>query len=111
MQQAKKFYSQVLELETLDNSMGLLELHIAGGNKTIIYHKPDHVSATFTILNFPVDDIDKEVDALIKKGVLFEQYTGKIKTDSKGICRSANGPHIAWFKDPAGNILSLLQEK
>jgi hypothetical protein len=91
--------------------MGLIELKIKDGNKVIIYPKPDHTPATFTVLNFPVDNIDEAVDMLTEKGVRFEQYEGKIKTDAKGICRSPIGPDIAWFKDPAGNILSVLKEK
>jgi len=109
---AKEFYSGILGLEVKDNPMGLLELNLEGGNHIIIYPKPNHVPATFTILNFPVKNIDEAVDELINKGIRFEQYDGPIKTDEKGICRSGGkGPNIAWFKDPAGNILSLLEEK
>jgi predicted enzyme related to lactoylglutathione lyase len=108
---AKEFYSKILELEVIDNPMGLIELHAGGGNNIVVYPKPNHVPATFTILNFPVDNIDVAVDALIKKGITFEQYGGEIKTDEKGICRSTQGPNIAWFKDPAGNILSVLEQK
>lgn len=111
LQKAKVFYSEVIGLEVVDNPMGLLELRIEGGNNIIIYPKPYHTPATFTILNFPVDNIDEAADALIKKGVSFEQYGGEIKTDEKGVCRSNYGPDIAWFKDPAGNILSVLKEK
>lgn len=110
--QAKKFYSNVLELEVKDNPMGLIELQIDGGTHIMIYPKPDHVAATFTILNFSVKNIDKEVDELIKKGIIFEQYEAPIQTDEKGICRGGGkGPNIAWFKDPAGNILSVIEEK
>ena len=109
---AKKFYSEILGLEIKDNPMGLIELQIESGNRIIIYPKPAHVPATFTILNFPVKNIDDAVDELIKKGITFEQYEGPIKTDQKGICYSGGkGPNIAWFKDPAGNILSLIEEK
>ena len=109
---AKKFYSEILGLEVKDNPMGLLELNLEGGNHIIIYPKPTHVPATFTILNFPVKNIDDAVDDLIAKRITFEQYEGRIKTDEKGICRSGGkGPNIAWFKDPAGNILSLIEEK
>ena len=109
---AKKFYSEILGLEVKEASMGLIELNLEGGNHIIIYPKPNHVPATFTILNFPVKNIEDSVDDLIKKGITFEQYDGPIKTDEKGICRSGgNGPDIAWFKDPAGNILSLIEEK
>ncbi|GEO09090.1 VOC family protein [Segetibacter aerophilus] len=111
LNKARTFYGEVLGLEVIDSPMGLLELKINGGNKIIIYPKPNHIPATFTVLNFPVDDIEKAVDLLIEKGVTFEQYEGQIKTDAKGICRSPVGPQIAWFKDPAGNILSVLQEK
>lgn len=111
LQKAKTFYSGVLGLEIKDNPMGVIELHIEGGNNIIVYPKPNHVPATFTILNFPVEDIEKAVDALIAKGVAFEQYEGEIKTDEKGISRNPNGPKIAWFKDPAGNILSVLEQK
>lgn len=109
---AKQFYSEILGLEVNDNPMGLIELNFEGGNHIIIYPKPNHVPATFTILNFPVTNIDEAVDELINKGIKFEQYEGPIKTDEKGICRSGGkGPNIAWFKDPAGNILSLIEEK
>ena len=111
IQAAKTFYGTVLGLEVVDNPMGLIELKITGGNNIVVYPKPNHVPATFTILNFPVDNIDAAVDALIAKGVSFEQYEGQIKTDEKGICRSSGGPNIAWFKDPAGNILSVLETK
>jgi len=107
--EAKKFYGELLKLEVDENSeMHILELSIAGGYKVIIYEKQDHRPADFTVLNFPVDDIDKAVDELISKGVKFEQYGGDIKTDEKGVFRGK--PNIAWFKDPAGNILSVLEE-
>jgi catechol 2,3-dioxygenase-like lactoylglutathione lyase family enzyme len=103
-----KFYSQTLGLKTSENH-GLLTLHLAGGNNVLIYPKPNHVPATFTVLNFPVDDVDRAVDELTKRGVRFEHYNqGDLKTDEKGIMRG-NGPTIAWFKDPAGNILSVLK--
>ena len=109
LQKAKTFYSEVLGLKVADNPMGLLELHIEGGNNIIVYPKPNHEPATFTILNFSVDNIEKAVDELISEGVKFEQYEGQIKTDEKGICRNPHGPKIAWFKDPAGNILSVIE--
>jgi hypothetical protein len=88
---------------------GLLRLHLSGGNNVLVYPKPNHVPATFTVLNFPVDDVDRAVDELTKRGVEFEHYDqGDLKTDEKGIMRG-NGPTIAWFKDPAGNILSVLK--
>lgn len=108
LQKAKEFYGKTLGIEVKDNPMGLIELQIAGSNNILIYPKPNHEPATYTILNFPVDDIDKAVDELTAKGVVFEQYS-ELKTDEKGISRNPNGPKIAWFKDPAGNILSVLQ--
>lgn len=105
---AKDFYSTVLGLTVEETPMGLT-LHVAGSNGIFIYPKPDHIPATYTILNFPVKDIDAAVDALIAKGVTFEQYADM--TDEKGIAHSTSpkeGPSIAWFKDPAGNILSVL---
>jgi catechol 2,3-dioxygenase-like lactoylglutathione lyase family enzyme len=110
LQKSKEFYGNVLGLEVVNNPMGLLELHIAGGNNIVIYPKRDHIPATFTILNFPVDNIEKAVDQLIDRGVCFEQYGGEIKTDEKGISRGGGGPNIAWFKDPAGNILSVIED-
>ncbi|MDQ2719958.1 MAG: VOC family protein [Bacteroidota bacterium] len=111
LQKAKKFYSEILGLEVTDNPMGLIELHIEGSSNIIIYPKPGHAPATFTILNFPVKNIDEAVDKLTQKGVAFEQYEGRIKTDEKGISRNPHGPFIAWFKDPAGNILSIIENK
>ena len=88
-----------------------LELHIAGGARIFIYPKPDHIPATFTILNFPVDSIEEAMDELFKRDVRFEHYDMEgLKTDEKGIFRG-EGLSIAWFKDPAGNILSVLEEK
>ena len=104
----KKFYDQTLGLKTSEDH-GLLRLHLSGGNNVLVYPKPNHVPATFTVLNFPVDDVDRAVDELTKRGVEFEHYDqGDLKTDEKGIMRG-NGPTIAWFKDPAGNILSVLK--
>lgn len=107
---AMSFYKNELGLDVEETEMGILALHLTGGGEVIIYPKPNHAPATFTVLNFPVDDIDETVDELIAKGIAFEQYSGQIKTDQKGIWRAEGGPHIAWFKDPAGNILSVLQE-
>jgi predicted enzyme related to lactoylglutathione lyase len=112
IQKAKEFYSQTLGLEVseLPEMGGLLTLHIAGGSNILIYPKPDHTPATFTILNFPVDNIEQAVDELTKRGVRFEIYNeAELKTDEKGISRG-EGPLIAWFKDPAGNILSVLEQ-
>ena len=103
----KEFYSQTLGLKTSEDH-GLLRLHLAGGNDVLIYPKPDFTPATYTVLNFPVEDVDQAVDKLTKRGVQFEHYNKEdLKTDEKGIMRG-NGPTIAWFKDPAGNILSVL---
>ncbi len=110
LRKAKDFYGRVLGLEVSDMPEGLA-LRIAGGATIFIYPKPNHTPATFTILNFPVDDIEKAVDELTELGVVFEQYDEPIKTDEKGIHRGEEGPTIAWFKDPAGNILSVLEEK
>jgi len=106
---AKEFYGQRLGLK-VSEADGHLNLHLAGGAKVLIYPKPNHVPATFTILNFPVKDVEKAVDSLTKSGVRFERYEGDLKTDDKGIFRG-RGPVIAWFKDPAGNILSVLEEE
>ena len=105
---AKKFYGDTLGLKTSEQ-YGLLTLHLAGGRDTLVYPKPDHTPATYTILNFRVDDIDAAVDELIGRGVELEKYDG-LGQDQKGINR-AGGPYIAWFKDPAGNILAVLQER
>jgi predicted enzyme related to lactoylglutathione lyase len=108
LEKAKAFYGDTLGIKISQNDMGILTLHISGGSKVIIYPKPNHVPATFTILNFPVADVEKAVDGLIAKGITFEQYPEPMKTDEKGIFRGG-GPRIAWFKDPAGNILSVLE--
>ncbi|WP_026969176.1 VOC family protein [Algoriphagus terrigena] len=107
---AKSFYQEILGLDVEEDEMGFLSIRLTGGGEVILYPRPNHLPATFTVLNFPVDDIGKAVDELISKGVTFEQYSGEIKTDEKGICREGGGPLIAWFKDLAGNILSVLQE-
>jgi predicted enzyme related to lactoylglutathione lyase len=106
---AKQFYSQVLGIKTEDSN-GMLVLIFPSGGSVIIYPKENHEPATYTALNFPVEDIDKAVDTLIEKGINIEQYENL--TDIKGIARGRSknmGPDIAWFKDPAGNILSVLQ--
>ena len=102
---AKEFYSQTLGLEVSEME-GSLFLHIAGGGRILIYPKPNHIPATYTTLNFSVDDIEVAVDELTGRGVRFEQYEGELQTDEKGIFRGG-GPLIAWFKDPAGNILAV----
>ncbi len=109
---ARKFYSDVLGLTVDQDSMGLT-LHLPGGAAVFVYQKDTHEPATFTILNFVVDDIDATVDELGRRGVRFEHYDNGIKTDAKGIARGRKagmGPDIAWFKDPAGNFLSVIQE-
>ena len=108
---AKTFYHDTLGLEVEDGPMGL-GLKLAGGGRVFIYDKPDHKPAEFTILNFPVDDIDEAVDELASRGVRFERYDG-FPQDEKGVMRgiaAGQGPDIAWFKDPSGNVLSVLQE-
>lgn len=109
LRQTADFYRQVLGLE-VDESY-FLTVTLATGGQVLIYPKPDHQPATFTVLNFPVDDIDAAVDELHSRGITFLQYEGEIKTDEKGIARGGEGPKIAWFEDPAGNILSVLQEE
>jgi catechol 2,3-dioxygenase-like lactoylglutathione lyase family enzyme len=108
IEKAEKFYGETLGLK-VSAEHGLLTLHLAGGNNVLIYPKPNHVPAMFTVLNFPVKDVDVAVDEMKKRGVRFEIYDlPDVKTDEKGIMRG-NGPTIAWFKDPAGNILSVLE--
>jgi len=114
LKKAKEFYAEILGVEVEEDEMGL-KLKIAGGHSIFVYEKPNHQPATYTILNFVVTDIDKVVDQLTKKGVKFEHYdSDQMKTDKKGIARGLSvnqGPDIAWFKDPAGNFLSVLQDK
>lgn len=102
----KDFYGRTLGLQVTEAN-GLLTLHLAGGGTVLIYPKPNHEPASFTVLNFPVANIDQAVDELAKAGVQFERYAG-LTQDERGIHRG-DGPPIAWFKDPAGNILSVLQ--
>ena len=108
MDKAQEFYGATLGLKT-STEHGLMTLHLAGDRPTLVYPKPDHTPANYTILNFPVEDIDEAVDELGKRGVEFERYDG-FGQDEKGIFRQ-EGPYIAWFKDPAGNVLSVLQER
>jgi predicted enzyme related to lactoylglutathione lyase len=105
---AAQFYRDTLGLDA-EERYGMLYLELGGGGKALVYPKPDHVPATFTVLNFHVDDIVEAVDRLSQAGVAFEHYEGELQTDEKGILRQ-EGAAIAWFKDPAGNILSVLQE-
>jgi len=102
---ARKFYGETLGLRVGEDN-GMLMLHLAGDRDTLVYPKPDHQPATYTILNFPVPDIDAAVDELAARGVTFERYDG---VDEKGVFRDM-GPLIAWFRDPAGNVLSVLQQ-
>jgi predicted enzyme related to lactoylglutathione lyase len=104
---ARRFYGETLGLNVTDGPMGVLSLELAGDRPTMIYPKPDFTPATYTILNFPVEDVDAAVDELTARGVEMERYDG-FDQDEKGIARG-NGPDIAWFKDPAGNILSVLK--
>lgn len=108
LERAREFYEGTLGLE-VSSEGGLLNLKLAGGARpTLVYPKPDFEPATYTILNFPVDDIDAAVDSLIERGVAMEVYEG-FGQDEKGISRNPEGPPIAWFRDPAGNILAVLE--
>ncbi len=111
LEKAREFYGETLGLRTsvISSEGGVMSLDLAGDRGTLVYQKPDYTPATYTILNFPVDDIDKAVDELAARGVRFERYDD-FEQDDKGISRG-EGPYIAWFKDPAGNVLSVLQEK
>ena len=107
--ETRKFYGQTLGLEISESEQGL-NLRLKGGNEVFIYPKPEHSPATFTILNFIVDDVEQKVDELTKLGVRFQIYNkGELKTDNKGIFQGK--PKIAWFKDPSGNFLSILEKK
>jgi catechol 2,3-dioxygenase-like lactoylglutathione lyase family enzyme len=108
--EAREFYGETLGLKTtiLDEENGLMQLELAGDRPTLVYQQPTATPASYTILNFPVDDIDRAVDQLTERGVSLERYEG-FDQDEKGIARGP-GPPIAWFKDPAGNVLSVLQE-
>ncbi len=107
---AKRFYGETLGLGTTDLSeeFGLISIQLAGGRDVLVYRKDDFTPATYTILNFEVDDVDAAVDEMAAQGVSFERYDG-FDQDEKGIARGP-GPQVAWFKDPAGNILSVLQQ-
>jgi catechol 2,3-dioxygenase-like lactoylglutathione lyase family enzyme len=107
LREARAFYEGTLGLRVSEEH-DLLTLHLAGDRDTLVYPKPEHVPATYTILNFPVEDVDTAVDGLRERGVEFERYDG-IEQDEKGISLDPNGPRIAWFTDPAGNILSVLE--
>ncbi len=107
---ARRFYATTLGLDVRDSDEpGMLELHLGGETPVMVYPKPDHKPAVFTVLNFPVPSVDTAVDELTRAGVTMDRYdVGDSKPDAKGIHRG-NGPTIAWFKDPAGNILSILE--
>ena len=108
---AREFYTGTLGLDcdVVDEADGLLALHVGGGTDVLVYAKPDHTPATFTVLNLPVEDVEATVDHLTAKGVRFEQYP-HLHTDDKGVSRDPRGPVVAWFTDPAGNIMSLLEQ-
>jgi predicted enzyme related to lactoylglutathione lyase len=106
---ARRFYGEVLGVAVEEGSMGMLVLRAAGGRPVLLYPKPDHVPATYTVLNFPVDDVEAAVDGLTERGVQFERYEGTpTQTDAKGVFRGG-GPLIAWFTDPSGNVLSVIE--
>ncbi len=113
IQKAQEFYSHKLGLKAIVNEMDVLEIHISEDQHVIVYPKPNHEPATFTVLNLQVPDLDEAVEELLKLGIQFEHYDyGDFKTDEKGILRgNGHGPDIAWFKDPAGNILSVLKSQ
>jgi catechol 2,3-dioxygenase-like lactoylglutathione lyase family enzyme len=110
LDKAREFYGETLgiRLTVRSEEMGVMTLHLAGDRDTFVYVKPDFTPATYTMLNFEVDDVEAAVDGLTERGVSFERYDG-FDQDEKGIARG-QGPSIAWFKDPAGNILSVLQQ-
>ena len=110
LDKAREFYAETLGLRTfaVSEEGGLISLDLAGDRPTLVYEKPDFVPATYTILNFPVDDVEEAVDELVARGVSFERYDG-FEQDEKGIARGP-GPQIAWFKDPAGNVLAVIQD-
>ena len=114
LEKARTFYGQTLGLDVSEvpGMKGLLQLRLGSGARVTVYPKPGHVPATFTILNFPVQDLERTMSALRERGVRFEIYQdGPVRTDANGIASGGGGPRIAWFKDPAGNILSVLEER
>lgn len=109
LDEAKRFYGETLGQDVRDGPMGVLELHLAGGAQAMVYPKPDHEPANFTVLNFSVPDVDAAVDELTSAGVKMEQYgRADMPQDEKGVARDPNGPAIAWFTDPSGNIIAVL---
>ncbi|MEJ8820443.1 VOC family protein [Variovorax humicola] len=108
---AMSFYGETLGLDVSEDN-GLMTLHLGSGTKVLVYVKPNHAPATYTVLNFPVKSVDQTVTALKERGVRFESYSMPgLETDSNDVCRDAGGPVIAWFRDPAGNIISVLEER
>jgi predicted enzyme related to lactoylglutathione lyase len=107
---AKSFYGDTLGLDARDGPMGMLELHLGSGAVVLVYPKDDHEPATFTILNLPVNDVDAAVDQLTRAGVKMEHYGPDFGQDDKGIARGNEGPTIAWFRDPSGNVIAVLDE-
>ena len=111
---ARKFYAETLGVEVSDvpGMRGIFQLELAGGVRVLVYPKPDHTPATFTVLNFPVESVERTHAALAERGVRFDVYKeGPVKTDAKGIFSAGGGPKIAWFRDPSGNILSILEQR
>lgn len=112
IEKAFHFYQDLLGLEVIKGDMEVYDLILHSGHRVVMYIKPYHVPATFTILNFEVPDLEASMEQMLKLGIRFEQYGGNLKTDSKGILHGRGAePDIAWFKDPSGNILSVLQHK
>jgi catechol 2,3-dioxygenase-like lactoylglutathione lyase family enzyme len=111
LDEAKRFYGGTLGLQTevIDEENGLMTLHLAGDRPTLVYNKPDFEPATYTVLNFPVRDVEQAVDELTAQGVEFERYEA-FEQDERGIVRADGAPQVAWFRDPAGNILSVLED-
>lgn len=107
LDEARAFYGDTLELKTSEDH-GLLMLDLGGPAPTVVYPKPDHEPANFTILNFAVGDVEAAVDGLAERGITFDRYDG-FDQDERGIARDAGGPPIAWFRDPSGNILSVME--
>jgi catechol 2,3-dioxygenase-like lactoylglutathione lyase family enzyme len=110
-EKARRFYGETLGLEVTDLGGGMLRLELAGGGQVLIYPKPDHEPATYTVLNFPVTHLEAAMAELRERGIEFERYDrGDLRTDDAGVAEGGGGPRIAWFKDPAGNIMSVLEE-
>ena len=108
LEEARRFYGDTLGMKVSEGEMGFLRLHVEGGHDILVYPKPDHRAANYTILNFPVEDVGAAVDELAERGVEFERYEG-FDQDERGVLRGDEGPAIAWFEDPSGNILSVIE--